>query len=212
MEVRAFEGPPIGTNAYVLLFPERSQALVVDAPGEALSFARETAAELQCTVEALLLTHGHFDHVIDLAAFHEDDIPVYGHMDDLPLIENPRSQLALLGADFAVRPGRIDHPVRHGEILNLVGEAIEIRHVPGHSAGSVMFFFGAHGVAFSGDAVFAGSVGRTDLPGGSFAVLARSIREQIYTLPPETVLYPGHGPSTLVSRERLSNPYVAAEA
>jgi glyoxylase-like metal-dependent hydrolase (beta-lactamase superfamily II) len=89
-----------------------------------------------------------------------------------------------------------------------LGAEFEVRHVPGHCAGNILFYLRAGGLAFVGDALFARSVGRTDLPGGSFEVLERSIRTQLYTLPDETIVYPGHGPATTVGAEKAGNPYV----
>ena len=99
--------------------------------------------------------------------------------------------------DFTLRPA--------------VGSDIEVRHVPGHCPGNVLFYFSDAGAAFVGDALFAGSIGRTDLPGGSFASLEKAIRTQIYTLPDETLVYPGHGPDTTVGAEKSTNPYVSEE-
>jgi len=104
----------------------------------------------------------------------------------------------------------VDHWLAAGERLAAAGATAEVRHVPGHCPGNVLFYFPQSAAAFVGDALFRGSVGRTDLPGADPAVLARSIREQIYTLPGETVVYPGHGPETTVAAEREDNPFVRA--
>jgi glyoxylase-like metal-dependent hydrolase (beta-lactamase superfamily II) len=106
---------------------------------------------------------------------------------------------------------KLQHEAVQGVSLELLGTTWEVRHVPGHCPGNVLFHVPSERVAFVGDAIFAGSVGRTDLPGGSADVLAKSIRTQIYTLPPETVLFPGHGPETTVDDERFSNPFVRHE-
>jgi glyoxylase-like metal-dependent hydrolase (beta-lactamase superfamily II) len=109
-----------------------------------------------------------------------------------------------------VDPIRVDHWLTPGECWEALGAPVECRHVPGHCPGNVLFYFSSLGAAFVGDALFAGSVGRTDLPGGSAATLAESIRSQIYTLPDATVVYPGHGPSTRVADEKATNPFVRA--
>jgi glyoxylase-like metal-dependent hydrolase (beta-lactamase superfamily II) len=99
--------------------------------------------------------------------------------------------------------------VAQDERFDALGTSVEVRHVPGHCPGNVLFHLAAHKMAFVGDALFNGSIGRTDLPGGSFEQLEHAIREQIYTLPPETILWPGHGPKTTVANERAHNPYVS---
>ena len=109
-------------------------------------------------------------------------------------------------------PTEVDTWVNPGQPLELLGEAVEIRHVPGHAPGSVLFYFPSRGWAFSGDAIFAGGVGRFDLPFGSWPELEHSIRSQIYTLPDHTRLFPGHGPETTVGREKATNPFVTASA
>jgi hydroxyacylglutathione hydrolase len=98
--------------------------------------------------------------------------------------------------------------IGQGDAVEGAGEAAEVRHVPGHCPGNVLFYFSKSGLAFVGDALFQGSIGRTDLPGGGFEQLEQSIRSQIYTLPGATVVHPGHGPSTTVAAERTHNPYV----
>jgi len=109
---------------------------------------------------------------------------------------------------LGLAPLRIDSYAEHGTRAKLLGLDCEVRHVPGHCPGSILLYLPAANVAFVGDAIFRGSVGRTDLPGGDFVELARSIREQVYTLPTTTQLYPGHGPETDVASERAHNAYV----
>jgi glyoxylase-like metal-dependent hydrolase (beta-lactamase superfamily II) len=105
-------------------------------------------------------------------------------------------------------PIKIDEFVEQGQQWTAVGQLVEVRHVPGHCPGNVAFYLAASKAVFVGDALFHGNIGRTDLPGGSFQVLERAIREQLYTLPDDTVVYPGHGPDTTVGVERETNPYV----
>jgi glyoxylase-like metal-dependent hydrolase (beta-lactamase superfamily II) len=109
---------------------------------------------------------------------------------------------------LSLTPVNLDRSVSDGDVLNLMGLRIEVRHVPGHCPGNVLFYVEARRAAFVGDVIFAGSVGRTDFPGGDPAVLRNSILKRVYTLPPATVLYPGHGPKTSVEHEFRTNPYV----
>jgi hydroxyacylglutathione hydrolase len=114
-----------------------------------------------------------------------------------------------MGMDLNLQPVPVNRWLKAGDRFQALGTEVEVRHVPGHCPGNVLFYFPAAHAAFVGDALFAGSIGRTDLPGGDFAQLEKSIREQIYTLPPETVVFPGHGPQTTVAHEREHNPHVS---
>ena len=123
-----------------------------------------------------------------------------------------------MGERMNLEPIHVDHWVTQGETFDVLGQRVEVRHVPGHCPGNVLFYFpsfakategaAAEGAAYVGDALFNGSVGRADLPGGDFALLEKSIRGQIYSLPENTVVFPGHGPKTTVAHERATNPYV----
>ncbi len=160
----------------------------------------------------LLATHGHFDHIGAAAAVQAvHDLPLRCHADDLPFIENLQQIQASYGFPPTPVPRCLPDLVDGGEV-EFAGGTLAVRHVPGHSPGQVMFHFmdegsGVHH-AIVGDCLFSGSIGRTDLPGGDFATLEKSIRERIYTLPDETVVIAGHGPDTTVGREKDSNPFV----
>jgi len=144
----------------------------------------------------------------DAAACQVTGAQVYAHADDREWIENPMRQADFLVEGIELAPARVDHFLTHGQILEIAGFNFEVRHVPGHAPGNVLFYSTEMKAAFVGDVIFAGSVGRADLPGGDWDVLEQSIRTQVYTLPDDTVIYPGHGPKTTVARERKSNPYV----
>jgi hydroxyacylglutathione hydrolase len=209
MEIHTLPAGPIQTNAYLVLDREGGRAVLIDAPHGVWDEIGPALADAGARLEALLLTHAHWDHTGDATIIQATGVPVYAHEADRPLYENPDIQEMFSIPGFAIPTVRMDHAVAQGDRLNLVGQEIEVRHVPGHCAGNVLFHFPALGAAFVGDAIFAGSVGRTDFPGCSMAVLERSIRTQIYTLPPETRLLPGHGPETTVARERATNPFVS---
>jgi hydroxyacylglutathione hydrolase len=200
---------PIQTNAYLLTAPERGEAVLLDAPEGVWAAVAEILRKEQCRLTALWLTHGHWDHmqggaeVVRVCA-----VPVSAHPDDRILIETPDVMKKFLGEELKLEPVRVDHWLRGGEQLEALGQTVEVRHVPGHCPGSLLFHFPQLRAAFVGDVIFNGNVGRTDLPGGSFAALEKSIREQIYTLPDETALYPGHGPATTVGAEKAGNPHV----
>jgi glyoxylase-like metal-dependent hydrolase (beta-lactamase superfamily II) len=120
----------------------------------------------------------------------------------------PQTMAAFAIPGMAMRPVEVDQWVGDGDIIEILGRRVEVRAVPGHSAGSVLYWFCDDGFAVSGDALFKGSIGRTDFPGCSFEQLEGSIRQRIYTLPDATVIYPGHGPATTVAEEAVSNPFV----
>ncbi len=201
---------PISTNAYLLTDASRREALLVDAPQDVWVAVQSILQETGCRLVALLITHGHWDHTGDAARIQHTGVPLYAHEDDRRLIEQPEIMAMFSPPGMTFAPARLDHVVAQGACLDLAGQRIEVRHVPGHCPGNVLFYFPALDAAFVGDALFAGSVGRFDLPGGDFAQLAHSIRTQIYSLPANTVIYPGHGPVTTVGDEMMHNPYVAA--
>lgn len=208
MQIESMELPPIGTNAFVVLDPSRGECVVVDAPSEAYNWACSVAREHQCSITALLLTHGHWDHILDAWRFAEAGVRTYGHRDDEALFAEPERMASYAIPGVALKPVPIDQWIAGGETLELLGQRFEIRHVPGHCPGNVLVYLEAEAAAFVGDAIFAGSIGRYDLPGGNFSVLERSIREQIYTLPEASTIYPGHGPQTSVGAEKSGNPFV----
>lgn len=208
MRIIRLERGPIATNAFYLHPSSGEAALLVDAPPGIREDFEALEKEHGAAIKTLLLTHGHWDHMLDAKAVRDQGAEVYAHPDDRPLIENPELMASFAMPGLQWTPGFVDHWVSGGETLEIAGETIELRHVPGHAPGSLLFYFPKHGVAFGGDALFAGGVGRFDLPGGSWEVLEKSITEQIYTLPDDTVIYPGHGPETTVGEEKQSNPYV----
>ena len=208
MEIFVQELPPIGTNAIALIDSAQKSAWVIDAPQNAYRWAQALAAEQDCSIAGLILTHGHWDHIIDAHAFAQAGIPIYGHADDRPLFEAPSRMAAFAIPGLELQPVEIEHWLEAGQTLEILGKSMEIRHVPGHCPGNILVYAPGLKAAFVGDVIFAGSVGRYDLPGGDFAVLEQSIREQVYTLPEATTLYPGHGPTTTVAQEISSNPFV----
>ena len=134
---------------------------------------------------------------------------VHAHGADRPLIETPEVMRPLLLPGMVVEPVKVDRWLEDGDSIDAFGEKVRVSHVPGHCPGSLMFYFEGKQAAFPGDALFRGSVGRTDLPGGDAGELERSIRSRIYTLPDATTVYPGHGGPTTVGEEKAHNPYVS---
>lgn len=208
MFIESQELPPIGTNAFALIDTDLKECVIIDAPAEAYRWASQTAEQHGCEIVALILTHGHWDHMLDAHKFSAAGVPTYGHRDDAVMFGNPSIMADYATPGLAFREVAIDHWIAGGDTLKLLNTTMEIRHVPGHCPGNVMIYLERDAVAFPGDAIFAGSVGRYDLPGGDGTLLAQSIKTQVYTLPDATKLYPGHGPTTSVAAEKSGNPFV----
>jgi len=200
---------PIQTNAYLLTEPERGEAVLIDAPEAVWAQVAPLLARDRCRLRELWLTHGHWDHMQDAAqVVRKSGARVLAHAADRPLYEEPERMRSFMFDSPPLEPVAVDCWVGQGEALDALGLRFEVRHVPGHCPGNILFYAEELRAAFVGDAVFRGSIGRTDLPGGDLAELAQSIRQQVYSLPAETRIYPGHGPETDVARERNSNPFV----
>jgi hydroxyacylglutathione hydrolase len=200
---------PIQTNAYLLTEPSRGEAVLVDAPGGIWAQIEPILKREKCRLLELWLTHGHWDHTQGGADVVRAAQPkVRAHAADRAMIETPEIMERFMGERMNLKPIHVDHWVKQGDRFEALGTTVEVRHVPGHCAGNVLYYLAATGTAFVGDALFSGSIGRTDLPGGDFGELERAIRTQIYTLPPATLVLPGHGPKTTVADERTHNPYV----
>lgn len=211
---------PIQTNAYLLTAPDRGEAVLIDAPGQVWRQVEPILTREKCRLTEVWITHGHWDHTQGGAeVVRASGAKVRAHPADRVLIETPDVMERFMGERMNLEPIHVDHWVAHGDRMDALGLPVEVRHVPGHCPGNVLFYFPSFakasagkaslGAAFVGDALFNGSVGRTDFPGCDFAQLERAIRTQIYTLPPDTVVWPGHGPKTTVAQERSHNPYVS---
>jgi len=201
---------PIQTNAYLLTAAARGEAVLIDAPGGVWAEVEPILRAEGCRLTELWLTHGHWDHMQGAAeVVRATGASVLAHRDDRALIETPEVMERFMGERLGLEPVKVDRWIGEGDRLHALAAEVEVRHVPGHCPGNVLFYFPAAHAAFVGDALFASSIGRTDLPGGDFDVLEKSIRTRIYTLPEETVVYPGHGADTTVGAEKSTNPYVS---
>lgn len=196
---------PMGTNCYVVRAETSSEeAVVVDPSGDAADL-RLTLARLGTRCAGILVTHGHWDHLLGVADLAEGTGTLV-HMPEgeRQLLENPEP---FTPAGIALRAYTPDVLLEGGETIEVAGIAFDVYAVPGHSPAHVAYH--ADGCLFSGDVLFAGSVGRTDIPGADWEVLMASIRLLVETLPPETVVYPGHGGSTTLGDELARNPFLA---
>jgi|SRR5579872_380108 len=200
---------PLQCNCTIIGDEASGEAIVIDGGDEPERIAAELARH-GLKARYLLHTHAHIDHIGALADL-KDLTSGEGalHPDDLPLYSQLASQAAWLGVPVP-RVIAIDRELADGDVIRAGNLALEVLHTPGHTPGSCCFLWerdGAH-LAFTGDTLFFGSIGRTDLPGGDMGRILASLRERLMTLPGETVVYPGHGPRTTIARERAHNPFV----
>lgn len=206
LDVRSFTVGPVQENAYILRRSGADAALLVD-PGEEPARLIEAIERLGARIEAILITHCHFDHIGAVAPLaRATGAPVYCPEIERPVLVDPR---------IATPPGfgpfeghEPEHTLAGGESLELAGLAIEVLFTPGHSPGHLTFSLPAHQAILSGDVLFQGSIGRTDLPFADHATLERSLATLVRTLPPQTTVYPGHMGATTIGRELASNPFL----
>ena len=209
MIVKSFTVNPFQENTYIC--HDGLEAVIID-PGYATVFERQEAidyiTENNLTVTQLLLTHAHIDHIIDCKYWADSTGLSFAlHKADAPLLLNAQQQAMMFGVrmDEAPAPGRI---LNDGDSIDFGDTRWEVRHTPGHSPGSVCFIDLQGGYVIGGDVLFAGSIGRTDLWGGSMTELLHSIRTVLLPLPDDTIVYSGHGPETTIGRERATNPFL----
>ena len=193
-------------NCYLLIDEAAAECAIVD-PGEEAGLILHKVEESGAKPVGIWLTHAHLDHVLGVARVAaETGVPVWLHPADRPLYDAVPEQAAWFGL---APPGDLpapDHDLTHGMRLSVGNIAVAVRHAPGHSPGSVCLV--APGVVLSGDVLFAGSIGRTDLPGGDFDTLIASIERELLPLSDDTIVYSGHGPETTIGRERRTNPFL----
>lgn len=201
------------TNCYVIA-PERGgPAVIVDAPPDVDAVAG-LLAQHDLVPVALMVTHGHVDHCGGAGGIvHRTGVSAYLHPDDDFLASDPVGQVRSLlgfvppGAETLAAPERFED-LAHGQRVELAGFEFEVRHTPGHTPGHCIFVVESEGIVFSGDQLFAGSVGRTDFSYGSWEDLMTSMQTQVMTLPDDMRVLPGHGPETTIRRERTANPFI----
>ncbi len=196
-------------NCYLLGETGGAEAVIVD-PGEESDRFLAEARRRGWTISAIWLTHGHIDHIIGVGAVQQaTGAPIHLHPDERPIYENLVAQGSLFGLDLTPAPPP-NVELFQGQRLRVGRSEFEVRHLAGHSPGHVCFV--GQGLVLGGDVLFQGSIGRTDLLGGDLRALLAGIREQLFTLPDETVVWPGHGPPTTIGRERAANPFLTGVA
>lgn len=218
MLIAGFPSPQTGTNCFVVAPADGEQCVVID-PGIGIAGRLdEVIAEHRLHPVAVLLTHGHVDHTFSVfPVCQARDVPAYIHPDDRDQLTDPWSALGLapgtpvlgLGGMTFAEPDDV-RELAGGDDIPLAGLTFAVRHAPGHTRGSVVFgtVDGEQPTLFSGDVLFAGSIGRVDLPGGSMTQMTESLRTVVLPLDDHTAVYPGHGPATTIGDERSANPYL----
>ncbi len=201
MKISLYTGGFVQTNGYLVETPDGN--LLIDAPDGIADWIARRGVR----VDDVLLTHQHYDHVTDAAALRAQGARLHAFEDYSPEL-TLETTIRSWGMPVVVKSYQIDRRFVMTEPLRIAGLEISLAHVPGHSLDSVTFHLVDHGVVFSGDTLFAGSIGRPDLPGGNERQLLAGIARHLMTLPPETRIFPGHGPSTTVGEEAVENPYL----
>ncbi len=196
----------VETNCYIVVNEALNECFVID-PGDDEEVIIAAVEETKAVPVAILLTHGHFDHIYAVEPLVKKfGIPVYASENEAALLMEPEMNCsAYYGREVSVVP---ENYIEDGDTFCVAGFKIKGIHTPGHTKGSMCFYIGDEGVLFSGDTLFKGSVGRTDLPTGNTHLLIESLRDKIIVLPPETTIYPGHGPETKLDYEKRNNSYM----
>ena len=205
MIIKTFIEPPIDNNNYLIIDEQSKEAALVDCSdvngvNEGISSA---LSEFDAKLKYILLTHGHFDHVAGIR--NNPDVKVFMHENDMEWLKKVNQYLPMFGMPAITIP-RVDVFVKDGDVIKLGETEIKVLHTPGHTQGGVCYL--ADGKLFSGDTIFREAVGRCDLEGGDFNQIVESIENKIFTLPPETVIYPGHGRMTSVEWEQEHNRFL----
>jgi glyoxylase-like metal-dependent hydrolase (beta-lactamase superfamily II) len=197
------------TNCYILRSDDTAEdCLIIDTgleAGKLINFLNEH----KLNPVAVVLTHGHIDHIAGLVALRDrfPDIKVHIHKLDSKMLTDPQTNLsAMSGVAFITKPE--DFSLEQQSVIEQAGIKLLVLHTPGHTPGGISLYSEDYGIAFVGDTLFADSIGRTDFPNGSMSQLINSIKEKLFTLPGETKVYPGHGPTTTIAQEKAHNPFL----
>ena len=205
IEIKSMTLGMVATNCYLIINKENKEALLVDPADNALRISN-VIEENGCTLKAILLTHGHFDHIMALNELKKRyNVPVYAHEEEEDVLK--QSSLNMSGMIGQIYTTQADIYVKDGEHLKLAGLDIIVLHTPGHTKGGVCYYLPEEKVLMSGDTLFHCSIGRTDFPTGSMSQLVRSVKEQLFVLPDDVQVYPGHDSVTSIGYEKQYNPF-----
>ena len=205
IEIKSMTLGMVATNCYLIINKETKEALLIDPADNALRISN-VIEENVCTLKAILLTHGHFDHIMALNELKKRyNVPVYAHEEEEDVLK--KSSLNMSGMIGQIYTTQADIYVKDGEHLKLAGLDIIVLHTPGHTKGGVCYYLPEEKVLMSGDTLFHCSIGRTDFPTGSMSQLVRSVKEQLFVLPDDVQVYPGHDSVTSIGYEKQYNPF-----
>lgn len=207
--IHVIVSPPFQENTFLVAHPKQERCVVVD-PGFEPQQVIRAIRQRHWNPETILLTHGHVDHIAGVSALRAEwpDLPICIGANDAPLLTDPRRNMSdLFGAPLVAPPA--DRMLTDGDVVSAAGLDFLVRDLPGHSSGHVVFLLTdcRPQIVLGGDVLFQGSIGRTDFSGGSQRLLVSGIRQKLFTLPDDTLVYPGHGDATTIGEERRSNPY-----
>jgi hydroxyacylglutathione hydrolase len=196
------------TNCYVLRKNDAAQDCLIIDPGLEAEELLEFLDERKLNPVAVVLTHGHIDHIAGVALLRDQypKIKVYIHNLDAEMLTEPINNLSSMTGSVFVTESE-DVSLQEGDVIEQAGVKLLVLHTPGHTPGGISLYSERDGVVFVGDTLFADSIGRTDFPGGSMSQLLNSVREKLFSLPEETKVYPGHGPATTIAHEKQYNPF-----
>jgi len=210
MRIHTVTAGPFATNTYIVANKEATHALLVDPTIDCAEKVRSILTKENLRVMAIINTHGHIDHIFGNGVVKEiTHAPLYIHRLDVPWLEHAPESAEAFGLPPITSP-LPDGYLEDGQTIAVPGLSFLVIHTPGHTPGSICLY--GQGILLAGDTLFAGSVGRTDLPGGDWQTLVRSIQTRLWTLPGETVVYSGHGPTTTIGQEKMGNPFVGTRA
>ncbi len=212
MYIKTFELGTFQTNCYILTSPASSDRCIILDPGFEAEPLVDFLTEYHWTPEMILLTHGHSDHIagIPMLKKHFPGIPVYISKGDADKLTDPVQNLsAMLGLNVVV--GKADKLLSEGDIIEFYNEKLEVLETPGHTKGGICFINRQDNMVFTGDTLFANSIGRTDFPDGNFSQIMSSIKDKLSILPADTSVHPGHGISSTIGQENHLNPYLNGE-
>lgn len=207
MKLELFETGPLSVNTYLLKDEESKEAVLIDVGGS-FDELYSKLTEDGYNIKFVLNTHGHFDHVLGESAISQNypEIPIYMHKDDVPHLERCKEELRYFGYKVDAQPPKITEFIDENTELFIGKKQIKIIHTPGHSKGSLSYY--VDNKLFSGDALFFRSIGRTDFYDGDFDTLINSIKSKLMTMPDDTIVFPGHGPSTNIKSEKIYNTWL----
>ncbi|MFA5511921.1 MAG: MBL fold metallo-hydrolase [Candidatus Kapaibacterium sp.] len=208
MHIIEIEAGPVATIGYLVIDEKSKHGAIVDTPLESTTYFNSLIEEKKLIIDAILLTHTHWDHVADCSKLVKlTKAPVYVHSDDLYRLSDPMSH-SIIPLPFKIEAVNDVKLVKSNDKIKVGSLEFEVIHTPGHTEGGICFVEHSKGILFAGDTLFNESIGRVDLPGGSMSHLLNSIKNELLILPDNYKVYSGHGPSTTIGWERTHNPYL----